>query len=392
MKTTTTTTAFLSLYHPHGLRAKLIPRINKMAAALLAGLITATAALSSAQAQGHKTNTSAGLEAGANVTSGKKNTANGAYALQKNKAGNNNTAVGNQALKLNQAGSKNTAVGNQALKKNTGSSNVAIGNAALKKNTSGQFNLGIGVGALLDNETGNNNVALGMDAGAATDGSDNILIDNIGVAGESGIIRIGTDGIHTKTYLAGKIIGDGSGLTGITGPAGATGATGAAGAAGATGAAGAAGATGATGPAGPAGNSFTGASIDPVTGNLILTLTDATTSTTSTITAGNVREAKANFGSFSIAFTPIGNPSNLNDTTGFGQVAYEYSISTYEVSEAMIDAYNTANPSIQITKDTRGPDKPATAVSWNEAARFVNWLNTSQGYQACLQVRHQWIQ
>ena len=25
---------------------------------------------------------------------------------------------------------------------------------------------------------------------------------------------------------------------------------------------------------------------------------------------------------------------------------------------------------------------PATGVSWNEAARFVNWLNTSQGYQA----------
>ena len=249
----TTTTAFLSLYHPHGLRAKLIPRINKMAAALLAGLITATAALSSAQAQGHKTNTSAGLEAGANVTSGKKNTANGAYALQKNKAGNNNTAVGNQALKLNQAGSKNTAVGNQALKKNTGSSNVAIGNAALKKNTSGQFNLGIGVGALLDNETGNNNVALGMDAGAATDGSDNILIDNIGVAGESGIIRIGADGIHTKTYLAGKIIGDGSGLTGITGPAGETGATGATGATGPAGTNGTDGSDGAQGEAGPQG-------------------------------------------------------------------------------------------------------------------------------------------
>ena len=63
-------------------------------------------------------------------------------------------------------------------------------------------------------------------------------------------------------------------------------------------------------------------------------------------------------------------------------MAYDYSISTYEVSEAMIDAYNTANPSILITKDTRGADKPATSVSWNEAARFVNWLNTSQGYQA----------
>jgi formylglycine-generating enzyme required for sulfatase activity len=27
------------------------------------------------------------------------------------------------------------------------------------------------------------------------------------------------------------------------------------------------------------------------------------------------------------------------------------------------------------------PDMPATGVSWNEAARFVNWLNTSQGFQ-----------
>jgi sulfatase modifying factor 1 len=32
-----------------------------------------------------------------------------------------------------------------------------------------------------------------------------------------------------------------------------------------------------------------------------------------------------------------------------------------------------------ITKDTRGPDKPATSISWFEAARFVNWLNTSTG-------------
>jgi formylglycine-generating enzyme required for sulfatase activity len=29
-----------------------------------------------------------------------------------------------------------------------------------------------------------------------------------------------------------------------------------------------------------------------------------------------------------------------------------------------------------------GVNRPATGVSWNEAARFVNWLNTSQGYQA----------
>ena len=54
----------------------------------------------------------------------------------------------------------------------------------------------------------------------------------------------------------------------------------------------------------------------------------------------------------------------------------------FEVSEDMITKYNanfgTAN-GLVITKDTRGPDKPATSVSWNEAARFVNWLNTSTG-------------
>ena len=28
-----------------------------------------------------------------------------------------------------------------------------------------------------------------------------------------------------------------------------------------------------------------------------------------------------------------------------------------------------------------GLDRPATGVSWNEAARFVNWLNISEGFQ-----------
>jgi formylglycine-generating enzyme required for sulfatase activity len=48
----------------------------------------------------------------------------------------------------------------------------------------------------------------------------------------------------------------------------------------------------------------------------------------------------------------------------------------------MIEKYNALNPGLQISKDTRGLDKPATSVSWNEAARFVNWLNTSTGNQA----------
>ena len=47
----------------------------------------------------------------------------------------------------------------------------------------------------------------------------------------------------------------------------------------------------------------------------------------------------------------------------------------------MITKFN-ASQSLTIWHSSRGADKPATNVSWNEAARFVNWLNTSQGHQA----------
>ena len=57
---------------------------------------------------------------------------------------------------------------------------------------------------------------------------------------------------------------------------------------------------------------------------------------------------------------------------------YTYRMGKFEISEQMIDKANTLG-GLGITKDTRGADKPATSVSWNEAARFVNWLNTSTG-------------
>ena len=92
---------------------------------------------------------------------------------------------------------------------------------------------------------------------------------------------------------------------------------------------------------------------------------------------------------FDMEFVTIGNPNNAADTTGYpspaGSVGYEYGIGKFEVSEDMIEKYNanfgTAN-NLVITKDNRGSAKPATSVSWNEAARFVNWLNTSTGNQA----------
>ena len=110
----------------------------------------------------------------------------------------------------------------------------------------------------------------------------------------------------------------------------------------------------------------------------------------SVLTLGNdVQAGVVSFGSganqFKMEFVTIGSPGNAADTTGApnpsGSVGYVYGIGKYEVSEDMIDKYNASQPGgvLQITKDTRGPNKPATSVSWNEAARFVNWLNTSTG-------------
>ena len=92
---------------------------------------------------------------------------------------------------------------------------------------------------------------------------------------------------------------------------------------------------------------------------------------------------------FTIDFVNIGDPGNPLDTgtTGlysspYGAVGYTYLMGTYEVSESMIDKANTVG-GLFITKDTRtSVNQPATSVSWNEAARFVNWLNTSLGYAA----------
>ena len=94
---------------------------------------------------------------------------------------------------------------------------------------------------------------------------------------------------------------------------------------------------------------------------------------------------------FSMDFVTIGNPNNAADTTGapnpVGAVAYSYQIGKYEVSRDMITKATSAG-SLGITLQDmtsyggNGANRPATGVSWNEAARFVNWLNTSKGYQA----------
>jgi formylglycine-generating enzyme required for sulfatase activity len=87
-------------------------------------------------------------------------------------------------------------------------------------------------------------------------------------------------------------------------------------------------------------------------------------------------------------FVTIGNPNNAADTTGSpnpaGSVAYIYNIGKYEVSRDMITKANSAG-SLGITMydmtgyGGNGVNKPATGLSWYEAATYVNWLNTSTG-------------
>ena len=82
-------------------------------------------------------------------------------------------------------------------------------------------------------------------------------------------------------------------------------------------------------------------------------------------------------------FVVVGDVDNVGDTEhdGFGSVSYEYEIAKFELAEEQIDVYNSENQAAPINKDTRGGSKPATSISWNEAARYVNWLNTREGYQ-----------
>ncbi len=104
------------------------------------------------------------------------------------------------------------------------------------------------------------------------------------------------------------------------------------------------------------------------------------------------RAAADTFGSgantFDIEFVTIGNPGNAADTTGnpnpAGAVPYTYRMGRFEISRDMvIKASSAGGLEITLADMTsfagNGINRPATGISWNEAARFVNWLNASTG-------------
>lgn len=90
---------------------------------------------------------------------------------------------------------------------------------------------------------------------------------------------------------------------------------------------------------------------------------------------------------FQIEFVTVGDPGNDFHANAFnlGQVNYEYRIAKFEISREMISNANSAgglklSMANMSSLGGNGGNRPATGLSWNEAARFVNWLNTSSGF------------
>jgi len=160
-------------------------------------------------------NTALGNGALTAVTTGQQNTAFGSAALASNTSGGVNTAMGNLALGLNKTGLANTAVGDQALNNNTnGSYSTAVGADALAGLANGTGNVALGYTTLIVLTNGSSDIALGSGAGGnLLNGSADIYIGNAGASSESGVVRIGTPGTQTATYLAGTVYANGVALT-----------------------------------------------------------------------------------------------------------------------------------------------------------------------------------
>jgi trimeric autotransporter adhesin len=110
-------------------------------------------------------NTSFGINAYTQTSTGTYNTAFGKNCLWKNTTGINNTSIGALTMYYNTTGNDNTALARGALSSNTtGSYNTATGVSSLAYNISGSYNTASGRLALLGNTIGNYNTAVGVNS------------------------------------------------------------------------------------------------------------------------------------------------------------------------------------------------------------------------------------
>ncbi len=90
---------------------------------------------------------------------------------------------------------------------------------------------------------------------------------------------------------------------------------------------------------------------------------------------------------FDIDFVPISGATN--PSSGYGIVNNDYRMGTLEITNDQWNKFKaeygtvTGAPWDAYNEDPHytDPNMPTNNVSWYEAAQFVNWLNTSSGYQ-----------
>ena len=161
-------------------------------------------------------NTAVGQQTLRSLTTGLQNAGFGWQTLRSLTTGRSNLAIGTASMVRVTDGSFNTAIGSDTLKATlSGQDNVAIGTGALLFSLGNQ-NVGIGRSALRRNEEGSGNIAIGYGAGnSSITGSNNVYIGNAGVRDEEGTIRIGTEGVHNRIYLAGEVHLAGGGVAAV---------------------------------------------------------------------------------------------------------------------------------------------------------------------------------
>lgn len=106
---------------------------------------------------------------------------------------------------LHDFGFQNTFLGAQSGNMTlSGSDNIGAGFHSLTALTSGIENTALGAEAGDSLTSGDGNLFLGTDAGSNLTTEDlNINLVNTGTIGDTGIIRIGTDALHTQAYMSG---------------------------------------------------------------------------------------------------------------------------------------------------------------------------------------------
>ncbi len=122
----------------------------------------------------------------------------------------NTTGVGRSVFASLTSGIQNTSLGDLSSNlMSNGANNASFGFAAANAITSGSQNTSFGGESNTTLQTGSYNTSIGYRAGFSYTGaeSSNILINNLGLAGESNVMRLGTSGSSAyqvnKCYLAG---------------------------------------------------------------------------------------------------------------------------------------------------------------------------------------------